>query len=212
LSNAFSECKGLIENGADYLHLDVMDGHFCDNITFGQPVVKCLRQNIGKEPFFDMHMMVEQPEKHVVSMAEAGATQFTFHYEATKNVGECIRKIKENGMKCGLAIKPNTPAEAIVPFMGELDMALVMTVEPGKGGQKFMQDMLPKVKFLRERFHDINIQVDGGVSLDNIKLCAEYGANMVVAGTSLLKSADRRATIKEMQDLINTNLRITFID
>ena len=111
-------------------------------------------------------------------------------------------------MKVGLAIKPNTPVDVLLPHMNDIDMALIMTVEPGKGGQKFMANMLPKVKFLRERFHHINIQVDGGISLDNVKECAEYGVNMVVAGTSLLKSPDRTKAIKEMQDIINQNINL----
>ena len=126
------ECQNLIDAGSDYLHLDVMDGHFVNNLTFGHPVVKCLRSHI-KDTFFDMHMMVDAPERWVQEMAEAGATQYTFHLEATQTPGECIRKIKEAGMKVGLGIKPKTPVEDLLPFVNDIDMALVMTVEPGRG-------------------------------------------------------------------------------
>lgn len=132
LANLNLECQNLIESGADYLHLDVMDGHFVNNLTFGHPVVKCLRSHI-KDTFFDMHMMVENPEKWVKEMADAGASQYTFHLEATQTPEECIRKIKENGMLVGIGIKPNTPVEQLIPFIKDIDMALVMTVEPGKG-------------------------------------------------------------------------------
>ena len=132
MANLNFECQNLIESGADYLHLDVMDGHFVNNLTFGHPVVKCLRSHI-KDTFFDMHMMVENPEKWVKEMADAGASQYTFHLEATQTPEECIRKIKENGMLVGIGIKPNTPVEKLIPFVKDIDMALVMTVEPGKG-------------------------------------------------------------------------------
>ena len=161
LSNLSFECKNLLENGVDYLHLDVMDGHFVPNLTFGHPVVKCLRSHI-KDAFFDMHMMVSEPDMWVKDMAEAGGTQYTFHIEATETPGECIRLIKENGMKVGLAVSPKTPIDAIVPFVKDIDMALVMTVEPGRGGQKFMNDMMGKVEFLRSNFQYLNVSVDGG--------------------------------------------------
>lgn len=157
LSNLAAECKDLLESGADYLHLDVMDGHFVNNLTFGHPVVKCLRSHI-KSAFFDMHMMVAAPEKWIQDMSEAGADQFTFHLEATPTPAQCIRKIKEAGMKVdifrrpnpisintylvieskvGVGIKPNTNVEDLLPFISDIDMALIMTVEPGKGSWLF---------------------------------------------------------------------------
>jgi ribulose-phosphate 3-epimerase len=132
LSNLSAECIDLINCGADYLHLDVMDGHFVNNLTFGHPVVKCLRQHV-KEAFFDMHMMVSAPEKWIADIADAGANQYTFHLEATEDPSGCIRKIKESGMKVGLSIRPCTPVEKLIPFINEIDMALIMTVQPGKG-------------------------------------------------------------------------------
>ena len=134
LSNLKAECVDLINSGADYLHLDVMDGQFVNNFTFGHPVVKCLRSHI-KDTFFDMHMMVTQPERWINDIADAGANQYTFHLESTDQPVEVIRRIKESGMKVGLGIRPCTAIEKILPFISGIDMALIMTVQPGKGSK-----------------------------------------------------------------------------
>ncbi|XP_077584917.1 ribulose-phosphate 3-epimerase [Stigmatopora nigra] len=202
LSRLGSECERMIECGADYLHLDVMDGHFVPNITFGHPMVECLRKSLGKEPFFDMHMMVSRPEQWVKPMAAAGANQYTFHLEATNNPGNLIKEIRQSGMKVGLAIKPGTSVEMLAPWAGQIDMALVMTVEPGFGGQKFMEDMMPKVRDLRRDFPSLDIEVDGGVGPNSIHKCAEAGANMIVSGSAIIGSDDPRSVIALLRDAV----------
>ncbi|NP_001386051.1 ribulose-phosphate 3-epimerase isoform 1 [Rattus norvegicus] len=232
LANLGAECLRMLDSGADYLHLDVMDGHFVPNITFGHPVVESLRKQLGQDPFFgsllstfyllssvcpdamppsypthfffldlDMHMMVSRPEQWVKPMAVAGANQYTFHLEATENPGALIKDIRENGMKVGLAIKPGTTVEYLAPWANQIDMALVMTVEPGFGGQKFMEDMMPKVHWLRTQFPTLDIEVDGGVGPDTVQKCAEAGANMIVSGSAIMRSDDPRAVINLLRNV-----------
>ncbi|XP_023565822.1 ribulose-phosphate 3-epimerase isoform X3 [Octodon degus] len=209
LANLGAECLRMLDSGADYLHLDapcssgraVFCKHFVPNITFGHPVVESLRKQLGQDPFFDMHMMVARPEQWVKPMAVAGANQYTFHLEATDNPGALIKDIRENGMKVGLAIKPGTTVEYLAPWANQIDMALVMTVEPGFGGQKFMEDMMPKVHWLRTQFPSLDIEVDGGVGPDTVHKCAEAGANMIVSGSAIMRSEDPRSVINLLRNV-----------
>ncbi|CAD5113492.1 DgyrCDS2655 [Dimorphilus gyrociliatus] len=205
LSQLADVCNNMMDNGADFLHLDVMDGHFVPNMTFGHPIVKCLRKHVPNA-FFDMHMMVDNPQNWVEDMASSGATQYTFHYEATEDVDGCIRKIREAGMKVGMGIKPGTPVEVFDQYIEKIDMALIMTVEPGFGGQKFMGDMMPKIEYLRKKYQELDIEVDGGVSPNTIDQCANAGANMIVSGTAVVYADDPRQVMNKLRDVCNEKL------
>ncbi len=189
--------------GADYMHLDVMDGHFVPNITFGAPVIKYVRSFTDK--VFDVHLMISEPLKYIDDFCDAGADIITFHVECDSHIEQTIDKIISRGVKAGLVIKPNTPASAVFPYLDKLSMVLVMTVEPGFGGQSFMADMLPKVKEIKEEINrrglNVLIQADGGIGTGNIKACAEAGVDVAVAGTSVFKAPDPKKAIEEMKNL-----------
>ena len=187
--------------GADVIHIDVMDGLFVPSISFGMPVIKSIRKTTEKT--FDVHLMIEEPIRYIKEFAECGADYITVHYEACKDINATIAKIKEYGVKVGVSVKPNTEVEVLKPILKDIDMVLIMTVEPGFGGQKFMADMMPKVQAIRGYIDAMNpaceLEVDGGVDGDTCKLCIASGANVLVAGSAVYKAADIPAKIKELR-------------
>lgn len=195
------ELKRMQDCGADMLHIDVMDGHFVPNITLGAPIVKCIRK-CSTLPF-DVHLMISDPYKYVPDFVKAGSDIITFHVEADSDIEKTVDLINELGCKAGLSVKPKTPVEEVFPYLDKLAMVLVMTVEPGFGGQSFMADMMQKVAAVKaeidRRGLDVDIQVDGGINGTTITEAAKAGANVFVAGNAIFSSEDAAATIAEFK-------------
>lgn len=187
---------------ADFIHLDIMDGHFVPNLSFGPDLVAALRPTT--EIPFDVHLMVTHPLKYVNRFAKAGADIICFHIESKDDPGEVIAAIKAAGKKPAITLRPATPIEVLYPYCDELYMVLVMTVEPGFGGQPMREEMLKKVKSLKKRFPRLLIEADGGVTRENIESCAKAGVDICVAGTSIFKSDDANSEISFLQSVKKT--------
>ncbi len=205
LSADYADLKVDIEKvkvaGADMLHVDVMDGHFGPNISIGPPVVKAI--NKATDMFLDCHLMISNPYDYIDVFASSGADLIAFHVESNSDVQQTIDKIKSTGVLPALVVKPKTPAEAVFPYLSQVAMVLVMTVEPGFGGQSFMEDMLPKIKAIRDEANNVNpqlmIQVDGGIVPATARLCIEAGADVLVSGSYIFGAENIKEAIDSLR-------------
>jgi ribulose-phosphate 3-epimerase len=199
-----NEIKRLEEGGADLIHVDVMDGHFVPNLTIGPPVIKALKKNCSIK--FDVHLMISPVHKYIDAYADAGADIITIHPEATDDLSASIKKIKDLGKKVGVSLNPETKLSIIKDHLGQIDLVLVMSVNPGFGGQKFMPEVLDKIKELKniqkEQNIDFDIEIDGGINFENSKIAIEAGANILVSGTTIFKS--NNGDIKKNIDLLKS--------
>jgi ribulose-phosphate 3-epimerase len=199
-----NEIKRLEEGGADLIHVDVMDGHFVPNLTIGPPVIKALKKNCSIK--FDVHLMISPVHKYIDAYADAGADIITIHPEATDDLSSSIKKIKDLGKKVGVSLNPETKVSIIKDHLEQIDLVLIMSVNPGFGGQKFMPEVLDKIKELKniqkEQNLDFDIEIDGGINFENSKIAIEAGANILVSGTTIFKS--NNGDIKKNIDLLKS--------
>lgn len=195
LEKELNKCK---QAGADLIHIDVMDGHFVPNISIGIPVVSAIKK-VCDIPF-DVHLMISEPLRYAEDFAKAGADIICFHAESNSDIKATIDKIKELGKRAALAVKPNTPIDVVLPYLDDLSMVLVMTVEPGFGGQSFMECTMPKIEKIREINKTIDIEVDGGINLDTVKIASKAGANVFVAGSAVFNSPDPQKAINDLKE------------
>ena len=197
-ANLERDIKRVEDAGADWLHIDVMDGHFVPNITIGVPVVKSIKK-VAKLPL-DVHLMIEKPEKYIEPFSNAGADVLTFHYEAVKDVQSIVDLIKSFGLKAGMSIKPKTSPDEVLKYLEILDLILIMTVEPGFGGQSFMADCAEKIPVIKRHApENLIIQVDGGINAETAKICTNYGANSLVAGNYIYKSGNIISAVQSLR-------------
>lgn len=187
--------------GADYIHVDVMDGHFVPNITLGPPIVKAIRPITGLP--LDVHLMISEPAKYVDAFADAGADYITVHVEADPHIHRTIQLIKNRGVKAGVVLNPGTASDLIKPLIADIDMVLLMTVNPGFGGQAFIPSVVTKIKEIRKWADELNpaleIEVDGGINPETIAVCAEAGADVFVAGSAIYNQSDRKKAIEDLK-------------
>ena len=188
------ELKTVSESGAEFIHLDVMDGHFVPNMSFAMPVIKSLRT--VSDLFFDTHLMITDPLRYIKDFSDAGSDMITFHIECDSDIDETIAAIKKENKKCGISIKHKTPVKALIPYLDKIDSVLVMSVEPGFGGQKFMPEVLPKIEEIRALKPDIMISVDGGIDDKTAPLVKKAGADTLVAGSYYFKASDKKEAVR----------------
>ena len=205
-SNMESTVKELDGSHADYIHFDVMDGDFVPNLTFGPQFISNIRKYSNK--VFDVHLMINRVEKFLDEYIKSGSDIITFHLEIDENINNLIEKVRKHGVKCGLAIKPKTPCEKIEPYIKLIDQVIIMTVEPGFGGQSFMNDQINKIEnissYIKSHGLNVDIEIDGGINYETGKLCTDAGANILVAGSFLFKQENLIEATNQLYDFFNS--------